>query len=810
MGTAKKYICIHGHFYQPPRENAWLEKVEMQDSAKPFHDWNERINFECYAPNATARILDEQEHIFKIVNNYSRLSFNFGPTLLSWLQQADPATYQAIQQADKKSQERFGGHGSAIAQVHSHLILPLSNHRDQNTQIYWGIRDFQHRFARHPEGMWLAETAINTDTLEALAAQGIRYTILAPRQAKAWRRLNDSQWHDIHNEQFDKRRPYKCQLPSGNEIALFFYEGDIAQGVAFKGLLNNGKEFARQFINHFDENDQPQLVHIATDGESYGHHHRYGEMALADCFDQIEQHPLANLTNYGQYLELFPPEHEIQIHENSSWSCVHGIERWRSNCGCHTGEHPDWNQQWRAPLREALDWLRDRLAPIFEKEGNKLMNDPWAARDEYIDVILDRTEAQTNTFIKAHAGKRLKKEERIRLLRLLEMQRNALLMYTSCGWFFDEVSGIETNQILQYALRAIDYARLIDGSKLLDQFEQRLAKIPSNVYTNARESFRQMVLPTRVSLKRAAIHYGVLSLFEQNPENLSLFNYEIKREHFERVEAGHHRLAVGRLIMRSKLTYSETPFCFAVLYLGQQTLIGNVATELSSSRYSDMQLNLLEAFHLNKITEVIGLMQEYFGNEKYTFEHLFKDERRNILKMITKRSMLQAEGSFRDIYNDNYQLMLGLLNSHIPIPKTYQDVARFVVNLDLHRFFRRPELQIAELQRLIKELERWEIPMSNEPSFKLAASERIAQEIGQLIAEDSSPEKLQQLATIIQTLQKMDVQLDVWKCQNHFFSIMESFRSGEREFANEQWKSAFMELGKLLRIKVNTLEVVPS
>jgi alpha-amylase/alpha-mannosidase (GH57 family) len=315
MKSTKKYICIHGHFYQPPREHAWLEVVETQDSASPFHDWNERINFECYAPNSSARILDKDGKIESIVNNYAKISFNFGPTLLSWMEVNDPGSYKRILEADKNAQDSFGGFGSAIAQVYNHLIMPLANRQDKITQISWGIKDFEHRFERKPDGMWLAETAVDTETLEILADFGIKFTILAPRQVKAFRKKGVEEWTE---GECDSRRPYKVLLPSGKEISIFIYDGDSSQSIAFKGLLNSGKSFANKLLTSFSVDTSAQLVHVATDGESYGHHHRHGEMALADCLHIIENMGGLSLTNYAQYLQLFPPEYELQIHENSS------------------------------------------------------------------------------------------------------------------------------------------------------------------------------------------------------------------------------------------------------------------------------------------------------------------------------------------------------------------------------------------------------------------------------------------------------------------------------------------------------------
>ena len=377
-----KFICIHGHFYQPPRENAWLEVIEVQDSAHPYHDWNERITAECYEPNATSRILGEDQVIRNIINNYSKISFNFGPTLLSWMEVYARETYLAILEADKESMKRFGGFGSAMAQVYNHMIMPLANARDKETQIVWGIRDFESRFGRRPDGMWLAETAVDVETLEALAANRIQFTVLAPRQAKAVRKIGETRWHEVNDRTVNTKQAYRCNLPSGKSISLFFYDGDISQSIAFNGLLNDGKRFADSLLNAIDVNSkETQLIHVATDGETYGHHHKHGDMALAFCLDYIEKDEGVTLTNYAQFLSLFPPTAEAQIIENSSWSCVHGVERWRSDCGCNSGGRAGWTQQWRKPLRDSLDWLRDAVEEVFAREGGKIFKDAWAARN---------------------------------------------------------------------------------------------------------------------------------------------------------------------------------------------------------------------------------------------------------------------------------------------------------------------------------------------------------------------------------------------------------------------------------------------
>lgn len=494
----ERYICIHGHFYQPPRENPWLETVEPQDSAFPYHDWNERITDECYARNAASRILNEEKQIIKIVNNYSKISFNFGPTLMSWIADKFPNVYQAILDADKESQQRLEGHGNAIAQAYNHTILPLSNRRDKYTQIVWGIRDFVHRFQRQPEGFWMPEAAVDIESLEIMAEQGIKFTILAQRQAKRFRKLGTSAWQDVNGGQINPTMPYLLQLPHGRSIAIFFYDGAISQEVAFSSMLNNGENFANRLNDIFsDKLSQPQLAHIATDGETYGHHYAHGDMALAYALDYIERKNLAKITNYGHFLQKFPPSCEVEIIENSSWSCIHGIERWRSACGCNTGKQLDWHQNWRAPLKESFDWLRDNLIAVYEEKSPAFFKDSWNARNNYIDVIINRSDKALQEFFKTNASHALSDSEKQSALRLLEMQRHAMLMYTSCGWFFDDLSGIETAQVISYAARAIQLSEIFLSNSLEKQFLEKLSKSKSNLknHGDGRSIYQKKIKP---------------------------------------------------------------------------------------------------------------------------------------------------------------------------------------------------------------------------------------------------------------------------------------------------------------------------
>jgi len=452
-----KYICIHGHFYQPPRENPWSGEIEDQKSAKPFRNWNERITKECYRSNANSKILGGEGKVIAVCNNYDKISFNFGPTLLSWLEKHSPRTYKSLLKADADSMQKFSGHGSAIAQAYNHIIMPLANNRDKWTQVIWGIQDFEYRFKRKPEGMWLPETAVDYKTLSILADHDIKFTILAPAQAARVKKIGAKSWHKIKENTLDTQRPYKCLLPNGKSIVIFFYDGFASSEVAFGGLLHNGEHFAKRLSGNFKDNRRKRLVHIATDGESYGHHHAFGNMALAYCLDYIEKNKLANITIYGEYLQKNAPQFQVKIHENTSWSCAHGVERWRSNCGCCIKYRKSWNQRWREGLREALDFLRDELITIYQREMERYFDYPWMVRDQYIQLVLKSSKRRELEFIDKHKIKHLAINEnnKSKILKLLEMQKYAMLMYTSCGWFFDDIGGLEARQILQYAARAI-------------------------------------------------------------------------------------------------------------------------------------------------------------------------------------------------------------------------------------------------------------------------------------------------------------------------------------------------------------------
>ena len=486
------YVCIHGHWYQPPRENPFTGEVGVQPSAAPFANWNERITAECYEPNTRAEILGEDGSVRRRLNNYERASSDWGPTLLDWLEEHAPDTYRRIIAADAASMERFAGHGTAVAHTYNHTILPLSNRRDKWTQIVWGIADFRHRFGRDPEGMWLPETAVDLESLELLADAGIRYTILSPYQAATI--LDGGEWVDVVGGSVDTRVPYTVQLFGGKSIDVFFYNGPLSQEIAFNGVLADGAILAKRLVQALGEpNGEARLSHVATDGETYGHHHRHGEMALARAMEDLEADPGVELTTYGAFLAEHPPTRVARIIEGSSWSCAHGVDRWRGDCGCHTGQHPEWNQEWRSHLRAALDYLRDELIDDFESRGATVLLDPWDARDAYIEVILGRSREE---FLDRHTHEGLSEEQRTLALDLLEIQHRAMLMYTSCGWFFDDISGLEAVFVLRQAGRVVDLARRGLGQDLEPEFLDILDRARSNMSgQSGRDIYEESVVP---------------------------------------------------------------------------------------------------------------------------------------------------------------------------------------------------------------------------------------------------------------------------------------------------------------------------
>jgi alpha-amylase/alpha-mannosidase (GH57 family) len=794
---SNKYICIHGHFYQPPRENAWVEEIEIQDSAAPYHDWNERITHECYGPNGVARILNEENKIVDIVSNYARMSFNFGPTLLSWLELKAPKTYQYIIAADQESMIHFSGHGSAMAQVYNHIIMPLANRRDKETQVKWGIHDFEQRFNRLPEGMWLAETAVDTETLEVLAENNIKFTVLAPYQAKKYRKQGESKW--ING--IDTKKAYRCNLPSGKYIHLFFYDGPHSQGIAFNGYLNNGKHFAESLISAFDDREDSQLVHVATDGESYGHHHENGEMALAYCMRRIEENDDIKLTNYSQFLELEGADHEVEINEETSWSCAHGIERWRSNCGCHTGGQEGWNQEWRVGLRNALDDLRDRLAELFENEIGQLHHDPWQLRNAYSEIFFKRTEPSIKKFFADHFTTPQADNDIVKIIRLLEMQKQSLYMFTSCGWFFNDVSGLETTQILQYANRAIQLAEETCEIELEQGFKVQLAEAKSNIeeYGTARDSYERWVAPKRLSLTQVGMHYAVSALFDDDEKSITVLNYECQSELLERQKAGTLILVSGITHVRSKVTLSYKRFSFAVVYMGNHHLVGGTSNNIDDGWFEQVSNQLQENFDQANLAGIIDIIKENFTDKTFSFFQLFKDQQLKLLNFIIADKVESAVAAYESIYDSSYSLLNLMKTNKLSVPGLLENNLKIVFRYKLEEIFEgNGELvQIPRLKRYASEVAKWNADIKVERISYLAAKK-----ITHLVDHyDEYSDKIGLLDNLLQTLEllsSIQVEPDIEELQEFVFRMLDSSLLPGKE------KHKAMELAELIGLEIKS------
>jgi alpha-amylase/alpha-mannosidase (GH57 family) len=826
VSPAPRFVCIHGHFYQPPRENPWIEAVETQDSAAPWHDWNERITAECYAPNGAARIVDSKNRILRITNNYARISFNFGPTLLSWMQEKAPLTYKMVRAADRMSQRHFG-HGSAMAQVYNHVIMPLASTRDRITQIIWGIADFEHRFGRKPEGMWLSETAVDLETLDLLARHDIRFTILAPHQcarvrplhrpekpeakppdtAAAKKSTKDEGWNDTPDAGVDTTQPYLVQTSPGHSIAVFFYNGPVSRAIAFDGLLNSGEALSDRLLGGFNERKGPQIVHVATDGETYGHHHRHGEMALAYASQLIEEGDV-RFTNYGAFLANFPPTHEAQIVENSSWSCFHGVERWRSDCGCNGGK-AGWNQKWRAPLREALDWLRDSVAPLVRTACADLLTSADAARNDYIAVILDRSTASVDAFLSRHSVRTLSAAERVRALDLMELERNAMLMYTSCGWFFDDISGIETVQIITYAARVLELAAALfpETRGMLERgFTDRLAQAKSNEseWQDGRYVYDQAIRPMVVDLEQVVAHYAISCIF-RGAEDVSaaehdrLFCYTIAQQWEKTLPYGLGQLRLGRVRISSLLTEETEETAYGLLHFGDQNVSAAVK-RIEPEEHKDLELlakEIEEAVDASNLTEVVRLMDDYFGESRFSLTSLFTDEQRRIVKSILDPAMQSLETTLTNLYQSHSSLLHFLGRNGLPRPPALRVAAQFAIHAQLRQALEAEPVDVETVDRLLAEA-REDGVVVDQPTLGYLADERMHAVMERLQKSPTDHDAVRHALRLAIALRALPFSIDLWQAQNIWYELSARI-AGESKALRDD----FMALGTALNIRVD-------
>lgn len=805
-----RYVCVHGHFYQPPRENPWLESIDLQETAYPYHDWNERITAECYGPNAESRILDDRGYIRAIVSNYARMSFNIGPTLLSWMRLHAPETYKRIIWSDCESRERLHGHGNAIAQCYNHMIMPLANERDRRTQVEWGIRDFEHTFGRFPEGMWLPETAVNTPTLEILAELGIRFTILAPRQAQRVRKLPGGAWKDVGGGVIDPSVPYLCKLPGGREISLFFYDGPISQAVAFEGLLSDGAKFARRLESGFaPDRGGPQLVHIATDGESYGHHHRFGDMALAAAFDILEHSKDVEITNYGRFLDVCPPTHQVEIVENSSWSCYHGIERWRSDCGCGGVVPAGWSRAWRGALRTSLDWLRDAVNPAFEKKAAALLKDPWAARDGYIRVVLTHDDADLDRWLERHQSHPLTDAERLQVRQLMEIQRQAMLMFTSCGWFFDELSGLEATQILRYAARCIQLSEAVLGLRLESPFLKRLAQANSNLpeYAHGGVVYDKLVRPAVVDLLKVGAHHAVMSLFRGDEDVAHIHAFDLERESRLLRERNGDRLLVAHGRIRSRVTGEGARIAFAVLFRGDQNLLGGVRELSGHEDQEGFVAQVTESFDAGDMDAAARQLRQYFSGSTFGLASLFRDEQRRIMEVILEGTVNEIMTGYRGVYERYAPLVASLSDLNFPVPEVLHKTMEFVFNANLRVAFGEPDFDVDAARRMFEEAQSFRLQL-DAAGLTYQLTQRLDELAARVELEHADKALLHRLADVAGFARELPLQVNFSRAQNVVYAIRKIYLDSVSERARhgdadaKAWLAEFVRAAEKLRVVV--------
>jgi hypothetical protein len=812
-----KWVCIHGHFYQPPRENPWLEAVEPQPSAHPYRDWNERITAECYRPNTAARVVDNANQITQIVDNYQRMSFNVGPTLMSWLEDHASDVHDALVAADRASIARFGGHGSAMAQAYNHIIMPLASPRDRATQVRWGIADFARRFGRAPEGMWLPECAADTPSLEALAAEGIAFTVLAPHQAKAWRPPGGA-WR---TQPIDPGRGYRCALPSGRSIDLFFYDGATSRAVAFERLLADGHQIiARMTDRGLVEGGEPTLCHIATDGETYGHHHRYGDMALAWALRQVEQGwNGTRLTNYAEFRARVPATWEVAIVEDTSWSCAHGTARWREDCGCNSGGHPGWNQQWRRPLRDTFDWLRDQASAALDSVGRLLFRDPWAARDAYITVLLERAPAHAparmpaarDRFLETQALHPLDAEERVRALSLMEMARHAMLMYTSCGWFFDDLSGIETVQCMQYAARVAELLDDVGGAPVEPELVDRLSAATSNLpeQGDGRRVWTRQVQPARIDSPKVCAHVAVHTLVESDASSsIDVHGYHV--DFVDRVErrSGRTRMVAGTVRVRSQLTEIATSLCFAGLYLGEQHVTGGVRPPPAPGEWARIVDELTGSFKTADVFAAQRVVDRHFPGSELSLSSLLPGSRERVLGAVLGDAIAAAEAELDAAYEQNVPLIRWLVAHKLPVPAVLHAIAEAALRSRVLGNLRARQASFAQLREHI--LEAVDVKVSlDTPEIALAASEGLRRLIDQVTAPDGTLDGavLEAVARAAEVAARMRSEVDLWFAQNATWRLLDRLpdlrRRGNAGDHDSAQAAAHLErLARALRLAV--------
>jgi len=770
MGDVR--LVVHGHFYQPPRENPWTEEIAAEPSAAPFHDWNERITAECYRPNGWARVIDERGHVTDIVNNYAHLSFSIGPTLMSWLEHNASDVYERVRAADRES-------GGAIAQAYNHMILPLADERDIRTQVRWGMADFEHRFGRRAAGLWLPETAVNDDVLRILVEEGVRFTILAPGQAVAVRALDGAHaadWVDVSDGSITAGAPHRWFHPDDRDryLDIVFYDGSISHDLAFGLTGLSSQELVRRVRGAAGDGSP---VVVATDGETFGHHHKFAERALSYAFAHEAPAAGVRVLSAAALVDDYAPTHEVKVRE-SSWSCVHGVGRWREDCGCSTGGQPEWNQAWRAPLRRALDVLRARSADVFDGRGGAVLRDPWAARDAYIDVVLGRT--SIDAFLADHRGP---EPDDVVALSLLEAQRHALLMYTSCGWFFNDLAGIETVQVLRYAARLSDLLDEIGEPVPVDEFLDTLAQAKSNdpQEGDGREVWERHVVPTRVDAERVVAHLALVRVLEREGPAAAIGPFDVISHEGALVERGPLVGAGGRVTLEHRRTRRRTDHVYAVVHMGGLEVFG--ATRRPDPERDDTLFGEV-AYAVESgasVPNVLRLLAEGVGPREFGLESALPDAADELVDSAARQLTERFAATYEQLYADHRPRLNALARAGYPLPPELRAPAEFALA-------RRLESEIARAvddpsadsfrtaQDLVREARQLGLPLASPRAAEIMS--RTVLTAVERVLEEPTDDRVRSALGLLRLTRDLGLGINVERAQELVFDAIVAGRAG--------------------------------
>lgn len=809
-------LVLHGHFYQPPRENPWTDEVPVESSAAPYHDWNGRITSECYRPNTASRVLDGFGRIQAIVNNFEHVSFNVGPTLFAWLERHHPEVCQRILAADVQS-VRARGHGNAIAQAYNHIILPLANERDRRTQIVWGLREFQYRFRRPAEGMWLAETAIHAATAEALIDSGVKFTVLSPYQARRIRSLPDGVWQDAGEGRIDPKRPYRLYSarPAANgerrHLDIFFYDGPISRAVSFEHLLRNADDFASRLVTAVVPGQhEPQLISVAVDGETFGHHEPFGDMCIAALATQKAKARGFRTMNYAQFLAECPPAFEVELQpgdngEGTAWSCAHGVGRWIRDCGCSTGAQEGWNQAWRGPLRAALDGLRDAAAQVFESRGAALFQDPWAARDEYIDLVLRPEEASVaETFFARHLRATPDHAHRVEARKLLEAQRHAMAMYTSCGWFFADITGIETVQCIRYAARCAQLLQPFAADDLEGRLLTALDQAKSN---NGRDTgatvYRNWVQPEVRTARRVANTHAIFRLLDVSSETRSMYGYTLRDGDDTQMDVLGYRARHGHLWLRDRATSEETEISYLALEYSPRNLrcflrVADADMHAKLGQDAAALQGPLERADLERA--LAGL----YGGQPLGIGDLLPEERRRIAQRLGAGRVASLRQVYRGIFKDSLHLLEDFADMQLELPDEIRVPCEFTLQTDLEEAAERlaapyaPD-SLSTIESLVALAWRLDLRLAFDRLADVESA-HLRQEMRRLV-EDRDPRHFESATNLLAAGERLGLQLRraeaeelVWEfLQRHVLPQLDSAASGAADPAFVEASLAFAE-----------------